>query len=177
MDSQSKGNIVLVGFMGTGKTTVGQILAKRTGKEFLDMDEAIEEREQRSISDIFATDGEGSFRSIERYMVKELAVRDGLVIGTGGGIVLNPENIEDFSRSGLVLCLQAKPETILKRVEAQEHRPLLEDGEKAQKIRSLLEERKHLYAKVPHQIQTDNLSTSQVAEKICRLYRNLFPDL
>jgi shikimate kinase len=155
--------------MGTGKTAVGEILAKRLQREFVDMDALIEEREQRSISRIFAEDGEQYFRAIERQLVRELANKQNMVIGTGGGAVLNPDNIRDFNRSGILICLNARPETILTRVQSQKHRPLLEDGEKAECIRSILEERKSVYASVPHQVDTDTLSRKEVTELILQI--------
>lgn len=163
-------NIVLIGFMGTGKTSVGHALAERLGLTFVDMDAIIEEREARPITEIFATDGEPYFRTVERALVQELADQEGLVIGTGGGVVLNPDNINDFSATGLVVCLQAAPETILDRVAHDTTRPLLAGDDKMQKILGILEARKHLYDALPHQVDTDGLTVDEVAEKICDLY-------
>jgi len=100
-------NIILVGFMGTGKTVTGRVLAEQTGLELVDMDSIIEARAGKAISEIFAADGEAAFRAMERELVQELAQRDGLIISTGGGIVLNPDNISDFEKTGLVVCLKA----------------------------------------------------------------------
>ncbi|MBN1558279.1 MAG: shikimate kinase, partial [Lentisphaerae bacterium] len=163
-------NIVLVGFMGTGKTAVGRTLAARLNLAYLDMDATIEAREGRTISDMFAHEGEARFRALERALVRELAARSGLVIATGGGIVLDPRNVEDFARTGLVVCLRAEPETILARVARDTHRPLLEGGDKLQTIRSILEKRRALYDAVPHQIDTTPLSVDQVADAILALY-------
>jgi shikimate kinase len=164
-------NIVLIGFMGTGKTSVGHVLAVRLGLTFVDMDAIIEEREARPITEIFATDGEPYFRTVERALVQELAARDGLVIGTGGGVVLNPDNIGDFSATGLVVCLQATPETILDRVMHDTTRPLLAGDDKMQKILGILEKRQHLYAALPHQVDTNGKTVDEVTEEICALYR------
>ncbi len=109
-------NIVLVGFMGTGKTSVGLSLAERLDLTFLDMDDIIVEREGRSIPEIFDKDGEEYFRALERAIVRELAGKDGLVVATGGGVVLNRDNVDDFERTGLLVCLSASPEVILARV-------------------------------------------------------------
>jgi shikimate kinase len=159
-------NIILVGFMGTGKTTVGRIVAERRGMSFVDMDDLIEEREAKSIDSIFAEDGEAHFRALERQLVKELAQSQGLVIGAGGGVVLNPDNIGDYEATGLVVCLTAPPDVILERVAKDSHRPLLEGGEKAQKIIGMLESRKALYGAIPFQVDTTKLTPDQVADEI-----------
>ena len=164
-------NIVLVGFMGTGKTTVGRLVAGRLGMSFVDMDQAIEERAGRKISEIFAAEGEPYFRELERDAVKELSAKAGLVIATGGGVVLNHDNISDFSRSGTVVCLIADPRVILDRVSNESHRPLLEGGEKARKILTLLESRRKLYDSIPNRIDTTSITPAQVAEKVLVLAR------
>ena len=166
-------NIVLVGFMGTGKTAVGHRLAKRLDLAYLDMDETIETRQGKSISAIFADDGEPRFRELERELVRELSDGSGLVIATGGGIVLNPENIADFERTGLVVCLQASPETILRRVAHETHRPLLQDEDKLKRITEILSRRAPLYAAVAHQMDTNALSVDEVADQIVALYQAL----
>ena len=126
----SYSNIVLVGFMGTGKTVVGKAVAEEVGMTFLDMDVVIEEREGRKISDIFAEDGEPYFRSLERKLIQELSDGSGLVIATGGGIVLNPENISDFNKSSLVVCLSLDPDIIMQRLLSDTTRPLLQGDDK-----------------------------------------------
>jgi len=140
--TQQKQNIVLVGFMGTGKTCVGKLLAGKLGMSFVDMDDVIEKQEGKSISLIFAEDGEPYFRKLERKLVRELSCKKDLVIGAGGGVVLNRYNIEEFSCTGRVVCLTAEPETILERVTKDTHRPLLAEGNKLEKIKTLLERRK-----------------------------------
>ena len=165
----SKRNIILVGFMGTGKTTVGKRLARKLGMEFLDMDCVIEERQGKKISAIFAEEGEPFFRSLERSLVQELAARQGMVIAAGGGIVLNADNITDYSRTGLVVCLTATPEVILERVSRSNHRPLLEGDEKLKRIREILEKRQALYDAIPHQIDTTSLPLEAVADRILEM--------
>ncbi len=163
-------NIILVGFMGTGKSVTGQIVASRLHREFIDMDHVIEERAGKKISEIFADEGEARFRALERSLVQELSQRENLVIATGGGVVLNPDNIADFSRTGTVICLHANPDIILKRVSQQQHRPLLEgDDDKARKIRDLLEKREALYKAIPLQIDTDNHTARDSAEEVIAL--------
>lgn len=165
-------NIVLVGFMGTGKSVTGKALADQLGYTFVDMDEAIEERTGRKISDIFATEGEAYFRELERELTRELSAQTDLIIATGGGIVLNPANMEDFTRNGMVVCLHTDPDRILQRVAQQQHRPLLEgDTEKAHAIRTLLEKRKPLYDAIPIAIDTTNHAAADTATEILALYR------
>jgi shikimate kinase len=164
-------NIVLVGFMGTGKTSVGRRLALRLGMTFVDMDDVIREREGRPIPRIFAENGEPYFRSLERALVGELSRQTGLVVSTGGGIVLNPENVRDYASSGLVVCLSAAPEAILQRVAGDTNRPLLAGDDKMKKILPLLETRRPLYAAIPHQVDTTRLSVEQVVERVLELYR------
>jgi len=165
-------NIVLVGFMGTGKTTVGLHLEKKTGFPLIDMDQLIEQEAGISISQIFATQGEAHFRSLERAMTKKLATQTNHIISTGGGVVLNPDNLTDFASNGLVVCLSASPETILNRVRNDQTRPLLA-GDKEQQIRDLLQRRQPLYDAIPFQVATDSRTPEQIAESILQHYRSL----
>lgn len=168
-------NIVLVGFMGSGKTTVGKLLSEKTGMPLLDMDSIIVERAGKSINDIFADEGEAHFRKLERNLVQELAATEGNIISTGGGIVLNPDNIIDFEKTGLVVCLLADAETVLDRVKHDSSRPLLA-GDKAEKIIELLESRKALYGSIAHQIDTSGRpSPEPTAQEIIDLYASTNP--
>ncbi len=162
-------NIILVGFMGTGKTASGRVVAERTGLELVDMDSIIVERAGRSIADIFATDGEAAFRAMERQLVQELSQREGLIVATGGGVVLNPANLSDFERNGLIICLTSSPEVILRRLERDTTRPLL-SGNKKEQIQNLLNSRKSLYGAIRHQINVDQLTPEEGAEAILNLY-------
>lgn len=165
----NKRNIVLVGFMGTGKTVTGRVLADRTGMKLVDMDSMIEERQGRTIPEIFAKEGEPAFRILERELVKELSARSGLIISTGGGIVLNLDNISDFEKTGLVVCLNASPETIFQRLEKDTTRPLL-SGDKKSQIATLLAKRAPLYAAITRQINGDLLGPEERADAILNLY-------
>jgi len=165
---QGHRNIVLVGFMGTGKTTVGKILAERLGMRFVDMDDVIVEREGKPVSRIFAEDGEPHFRRAERRLAEELSSQSGWVVGAGGGIVLNRDNILDFERSGHVVCLWAGPETILARVSDDTSRPLLAEGDKLRKIGELLEKRRPLYEAIPLRVDTTGKTPAAVADEIAR---------
>jgi len=164
-----KQNIILIGFMGTGKTVTGRALAERTGMELVDMDSLIETRQGKTIPEIFAQDGEPAFRALERQLVSELSTQSGLIISTGGGVVINPDNLTDFEKSGLMVCLTASPETIFHRLEKDTTRPLL-SGDKKQQIAALLEKRKPLYAAIAHQIDGDRLGPEERADAILNLY-------
>ncbi len=165
-------NIVLVGFMGTGKTTVGRLLSETTGMPLVDMDTLIEARAGKTINEIFAEDGEPHFRWLERQLVQELAAGENQIISTGGGIVLNPDNIADFEKNGLVVCLLADAETVLERLQHDSTRPLLA-GDKRTRILELLESRKPLYESIPHRIDTSGRpSPIPTAQEIINLYES-----
>ena len=162
--------------MGTGKSATGRLVAKRLDRQLVDMDTEIERRERRKISDIFSRDGEPYFRRVERDVVKELCERKNLVVAAGGGVVINPENVRDFSRTGVVICLSATPSVILRRVAAETHRPLIEDGEKARHITDLLDIRKPLYDAIPNQIDTTRLSPELTADRVIEIYERTVVD-
>lgn len=158
-------NVVLTGFMGTGKSTVGRLLAERLGFDFVDTDEWIVVRDGRSIAEIFREEGQGAFRDWERRVALELAQRDNLVIATGGRLMLDEVNAAVLGRNGRVFCLTAKPETIIARLEEDVRRPLLNVPDPAAKIRQLLEKRAEAYGRFP-QIDTEGKTAVQVAEEI-----------
>lgn len=166
----SDANLVLVGFMGTGKSAVGRRAARRLGRRLVDMDTLIEQREGRPIPEIFREAGEPHFRALERALVVELAAERGLVISTGGGVVVNPDNIADFSRTGVVVCLAATPETILARVGHDTHRPLLQAPDRMARIADLLEKRRPLYEAIPDRIDTTGLSADAVADRVLDIF-------
>ncbi len=151
--------------MGTGKTTVGRLLAERLQRPFIDTDALIVERDGRPIADIFAQDGEAAFRSWERTVALELAQLQGLVIATGGRLMLDGENAAALSASGQVFCLTAVPQTILARVQDDTKRPLLDVPHPAERIAFLLEARREGYGRFP-QIATDGKTAEQVADVI-----------
>jgi len=159
-------NIILVGFMGTGKTSVGRVLAGRLQRDFVDMDGELEARAGKPITRVFAEDGEGAFRRMERELVAELARRNNLVVAAGGGVVLDPGNIRAFGATGRVICLQAAPDEILRRVAGSNHRPLLEQGDKAGRIRKLLETRRQLYDAIPLRVDTTGKTLDEVAARV-----------
>lgn len=160
-------NVVLTGFMGTGKSTVGRLLAERTRRAFVDTDAIIEER-HGPIPEIFASLGEDAFRRFEREVAAELAERDGLVVGTGGRLLLDPVNAEVLTRSGRVFCLTASIGTILRRVApdgAGAARPLLAGADVRDRITALLAERAEGYARF-EQVDTDDRSPNDVVDDI-----------
>ena len=117
-------NIVLTGFMGTGKSTVGKILAKKLKMGYVNTDEIIEEKEKKKISQIFEEDGEDYFRKKEREVIKDISKDNHQVIDLGGGAIIKEENLKDLRKNGLIICLTASLEEIMKRTE-EEERPLL----------------------------------------------------
>ena len=164
-----KKNVVLIGFMGTGKSSTGKVLASRLGFSFIDVDQYIEAKENRSIPEIFAEDGEEYFRRAEREAVKELAERKHLVIATGGGTVKSEENRKLLQENGIIVCLTADVETILERTRRPGVRPLLEgkddEGRRAA-ICSLLEERKEMYSHADLFVDTGDRSPLQIVDEI-----------
>jgi shikimate kinase len=162
----SRRNIILTGFMATGKSSVGQALAARLGYEFLDLDSLIEVEAGMPIARIFATQGEERFRELESRMVEQVARRDASVIATGGGAIVNPRNLEALKRGGVVIALTAKPETILARVGSGKDRPMLWAGETLDRIRLLLAERASAYTKADLTVDTTEQSIEQVVDHI-----------
>jgi len=165
-------NIVLVGFMGTGKTTVAKALARKLRMHYVSTDALIEKREGMTIADIFSQKGEGHFRDIEAKVAAEAAGSSGAVIDTGGGIVMRNENIAALRKNGIVVCLEAGPADILERTARAAHRPLLnvEDPKKA--VEELLKARAAHYGKADHRVDTSALSVDEVVKKIVEIVRN-----
>jgi len=159
-------NIVLVGFMGTGKTFVGKKLASRRAMKYVSMDDEIEKKEARSISEIFSKDGEPYFRKVEKEVAKELSGRDNLVIDAGGGVVLDEENISNLKANGKVICLNAEPAVIFKRTKKHKHRPLLNVSDPERKIKELLEHRARHYKMADIQIDTSHGDVDRVVNEI-----------
>ena len=160
-------NIVLTGFMGTGKTTVGRIVAERLSFTFVDTDELIERR-HGPIPDIFERGGEAAFRTIERHVAAELSNKTGLVVSTGGRLMLDPRNRTVLGPTAHVFCLAASPDDILTRVLSDNsgmERPLLAGNSPAGTIRRLLDDRAEGYGVFP-QIDTTGRSPEEIADEI-----------
>jgi shikimate kinase len=159
-------NLALVGFMGTGKTSVGRLVADQLRFSFLDTDELIEIRAGKSIRDIFAREGEAAFREYERSMVAELSARKNTVIATGGGLAANEENLASLKSHALVICLWASPEKIWERVRNQTHRPLLNEPDPLAKIHQLLIDRQPYYRQADVLLNTAVRSLNEVAQQV-----------
>jgi shikimate kinase len=162
-------NIVLVGFMGTGKSAVGKLLAKKLNMDFLESDEMIETREKMSVKDIFEKKGEPYFRLVEKEVVKEASSRKNLVISAGGGAIVDEANLKTLKNSGIIICLKASPEIILKRTKDLKTRPLLNVPDPKKQIEDLLKKREPYYNKADYSIETDNLSVDEVVAKVMTL--------
>lgn len=154
--------------MGTGKSTVGRIVADRLGRRFVDTDVLIESR-HGPIPELFAAHGEDRFRQLEREVAAELAVETDLVISTGGRTMLDPANEATLGASGTVVCLVASVEHLVDRLRDEaEHRPLLRDGDAQERIAALLAERRAGYARFP-QVATDRRTPDEVADAVISL--------
>lgn len=164
-------NVALVGFMGTGKSTVGHTLATMLNWRLIDTDSLIEERVGKRIADIFAADGETCFRDYERRVVQELESERGCVISTGGGLVVNPANMESLKKHALVVCLWASPEAILARVGHQTHRPLLRGENPLGKIRELLTAREPFYRQADVLLNCEQRSPREVAQHVAHQFK------
>jgi shikimate kinase len=164
-----KRNIILTGFMATGKTSVGRRLAVRLGYDFVDLDTWIEAEAGVSVPQIFATQGEAAFRELEARMVSRAAGRTGCVVATGGGAIVNPRNLETLKRCGVVIALTANPETILSRIGGGEDRPMLRGGEKRDRVRILLEERAPAYARADLTVDTSARTVDEVVDHLVGL--------
>ena len=162
-------NIVLAGFMGTGKTTIATQLANRLNMRYVSTDGLIEAREKRTINEIFTKEGEDYFRDVESSIVRELSAQEGLVIDTGGGVVIREENLSSLKSTGITICLTAGEDVIMKRTKKYKHRPLLNVEDPKLKIRMLLAKRAPLYAKCDHCIDTGKFTVRQVVEKIVEI--------
>ena len=168
-----KDNVILTGFMGTGKTSLGKVLATKLGRPFVDIDKKIEDEARMSIPKIFETFGEEHFRKLERIAVKELSERRGLVIATGGGTIKDEENLRLLKSSGVLICLTTEPEEIFNRTARRGERPVLDGGgdERLATIKKLLAERKKFYDRADYQVDTTDWSPIQIIDDICRYLR------
>ena len=169
MDSRS--NLVLMGFMGTGKSAVGRRVAALAGAPFFEMDAELERRAGKSIARIFSEDGEPAFRDMEARLADEWGNMECAVISCGGGAVLREENLRALGANGLLVCLTARPETILARTARSKKRPLLAGEDPEKKIRGLLAARAPFYEKIPAQIDTSDASLEDLAARLLKLWK------
>lgn len=162
-------NIFLIGFMGTGKSTVSEELKKKLGRELVDMDQFIEETQGMPISEIFEKYGEDYFRDVESNTLIELQKRKQLIVSCGGGVVLREENAAYMKKSGKVVLLTAEPETIYERVKNSSARPILNGNMNVEFIRGLLQQRQAKYmAAADITVSTDGKTAAGIAEEIVR---------
>jgi shikimate kinase len=164
-------NLALIGFMGTGKSSVGRHVATALHFTFLDTDDVIEARAGATIAEIFKHQGEPAFRAMESRIVEELRRRDKTVISAGGGLPVNEQNMASLKAHALTICLWASPEKILHRVKDQTHRPLLNEPDPLGKIRQLLAEREKFYKQADVLITTDFRSIREVAQQVLNQFR------
>jgi len=163
-------NLYLVGFMGTGKTTVGRALAQRLGMHMVDVDSEIERRTGMSIPEIFKQQGEPAFRAMEREFILSGHASTGCIVSCGGGLVVQPGMIEELRKRGVVVCLTARPETILARTQFNKNRPLLDTEDPVARIRELLEKREPAYRAAGTQVLTDLRPLAEIVGHVQRIY-------
>jgi shikimate kinase len=165
LDMNSR-NIVITGFMGTGKSTVAPVVAEQLGRTFIETDAEIIQRAGKTIPEIFADQGEPAFRQMEHDLCVHLAEQRELVIATGGGMLINEANRQLMLDSALVICLSAPPDVIEQRLSGDDGRPL------AGKWRELLQARQAAYAAIPSQIDTTGKAPEQIAQEVIALWQN-----
>lgn len=159
-------NIVLVGFMGSGKTSVGQELAARLGRELVDTDDLVEDAVGRPIAEIFQQVGEGAFREIEAQAVRDAASRRAVVVATGGGVVLRPDNMTLLKATGVVVLLATTPQAVYARVADETHRPLLQVADPVARIAEMMRDRADAYGQADRQVDTVGKSIVEVADGV-----------
>jgi shikimate kinase len=164
-------NLYLVGFMGTGKSTVGRQVARQLGFEFLDSDHEIERVQGKPVSRIFAEEGEARFRTLEREFIEHGHPAERCVIACGGGLVVPPGMLELLRQRGVVICMHAPIETILKRTMHTNHRPLLQVENPEQRLRDLYVQREEIYRRTGTMVLTDSRPLREIASHVLRVYR------
>ncbi len=165
-------NIVLIGLMGAGKTTVGKILAENLDRTFIDSDELIEKRAKMTINEIFAKFGEEYFRNLEEEVLADISAKSGLVISTGGGAVQREDNILNLKKNGVLFYLNASSEVLFERIKNETDRPLLKNDNPLETLKNLLKKREKFYFKADFVIDTNNKDYNDVAEEIIRKLEN-----
>ncbi len=174
----SLNNVVLTGFMGTGKSTIGRLVAEKMDRDFIDMDNLIETREGKMISEIFAEHGEPYFRQLEARLCQELSAKKGLVISTGGGTLVPEKNMRLISRTSLIICLDCDLEVLWQRVAHRQHRPLVQtdsgEDERYNKFAELFESRREAYRRIPLHLDVSYLPIPKVVERVCTCAQRQF---
>ncbi|HEX9022136.1 MAG TPA: shikimate kinase [Nitrospirota bacterium] len=167
-------NIILTGFMGVGKTSVGTRLAKDLGYAFVDTDALIEADQKTTISGIFSSFGEPYFRDVETRIIRQVLEGENQVVSTGGGAVIRDENRAAFKKAGFVVCLTARPEVIYERIKQETHRPLLQTPDPLAKIRELLGSREKFYRQADFVFDTSTKSVDDVIGEIKEKIKHAF---
>ncbi len=164
-------NIVLIGMRGSGKTIIGKLLAKRLGKQFIEMDELIVQRLGQSIPEIVQRYGWGKFRDTEEEITREVAGLDNVVNATGGGVVTREENIRELKKKGKLVWLKADTDTLLKRIGNSQSRPSLTGKSQREDMEAVMAERSPIYQRAADFIvDTENKTPEEIAEVIAKLY-------
>jgi len=168
-------NLVLAGFMGTGKSFWGRRLARTLQRRFVDTDRLIEAREKRRIPELFAAAGEPYFRSLERQLCREFSVPAGLVIATGGGMLLPEENQALMERGGVIICLWLPEDQLLRRLAAGLDRPLLAHPDWRQTVHRLLADRDPAYRRLPYHVDIGDVDTEVILQQILAVWARALP--
>ncbi|GAB6072554.1 shikimate kinase [Venenivibrio stagnispumantis] len=161
-------NIFLIGFMGSGKSTIGRLLAEKLNMKFIDIDKEIEKKEGKSIKDIFKEKGESYFRELERKEIELFSEKSGYVVSTGGGLGANKDNMEKMKKNGIVIWLDVSLEEVLKRCGNDKNRPLLQLP--FEELKKLYEERKKIYSLADIHINVNSKTPQEILKEI---YENL----
>ncbi len=173
MGKLSKNNIILIGYMGSGKTTIGALLAKKLNYQFYDSDAIIEQREKEKISSIFENQGEEHFRELETKLIMDMnTYMKSSILSTGGGMPLREQNRQLLAGLGFVVYLKTSVKTIVRRLRTDQSRPLLKGDNLEKRIRGMLEVREPIYEGAAHlRIDCDDLSRTEISERIITEYQ------
>jgi len=169
--SSKNANLYLVGFMGSGKTTVGRAVAQKLGYTLLDSDHEIERQAGKPITEIFASQGEPAFRAMERAFIEGGHPASGCIIACGGGLVIQPGMLELVRSKGVLICLHASLETIIRRTTGMGHRPLLNTQNPEERVRTLYAQREPIYRQCGTMVLTDSRPFSDIVAHVIRSYR------
>ena len=159
-------NIVLIGFMGAGKSLTAKCLGKKLQRKVVSTDEEIERREKKLVAQIFTESGEEHFRKLESQVVEDFANQENLIIDCGGGVLVNPENISNLKIKGILFYLSTSPQWVYDRVKHKQHRPLLNVPDPLAKIRELLAAREPFYRQADHILDTDGKTVEQSCQEV-----------
>lgn len=165
-------NIVLVGMMGAGKTTIGELLATKLNRELKDIDRVIEQEQKKSIIEIFTNDGEEAFRQLESETIEKFSNMSDLIISTGGGALEKANNLSNLQKNGIIIYLKADIEELFKRVKNETQRPLLKEQDPLEVIKKLIKKREKFYLMADITIITDNKSPEKITEEIIKAIKN-----